>query len=77
MSPVLLIADVFEDLGCDGDPPPGNKLRHPDFIGLPNQRKTSSSDFSVKDRSQHGMEAKGAQSSFYNAERSGSASLKG
>lgn len=69
----LFIADFLEDFGYDA--PPGEW--HRGYIGLPSQRKTSNSDVPVKDRVQHGREAEGAQSSFCNTEKSGSASLKG
>lgn len=79
MCPVPLIADFLEDFGCERDTPPGQNLRewHRGYIGLPSQRKMSNSDVSVKDGPQHGREAEGAQSSFCNTEKPGSASLKG
>lgn len=69
----LFIADFLEDFGYDRDTPSGEW--HRGYIGLPSQRKTSSSD--VKERVQHGREAEEAQSSFCNTEKSGSTFLKG
>lgn len=72
-------AEFMEDFGLERDGPPGQNLRewHRGYIGLPSQRKTSNCDVSVKDRLQHGREAEGAQSSFCDSAKSGSASLKG
>lgn len=74
--PVPHIGDFLEqDFGFERDGPPGQWQRG--YIGLPSQRKTSNCDVSAKDRPQHGREAEGVQSPFYDAEKSGSASLKG
>lgn len=47
------------------------------YIGLPSQRKTPNCDASVKNRPLQGGDAEGAHSSFFDTEKSGSASLKG
>lgn len=67
------------DFGFDRDTPPGQNQRdwQRGYIGLPSQRKTSNCDVSVKDRPLHGREAEGAQSAFYDPDKSGSAPLKG
>lgn len=68
-----------EDLGFDRDTPPGQSLRgwQRGYIGLPSQKKTPNCDVSVKNRPQQGREAEGAHLSFCDAEKPGSASLKG
>lgn len=78
--PVPHIGDFLEeDFGFDRDTPPGQNLRDRQrgYIGLPSQRKTSNCDVSATNRPQLGREAEGAQSSFCDTEKSGSASLKG
>ncbi|XP_074527479.1 TRAF-type zinc finger domain-containing protein 1 isoform X1 [Halichoeres trimaculatus] len=68
-----------ENFGFDRDSLPGQNLREwpRGYIGRPSQRNTSNCDASMRDRPQHGRGAEGAQSSFYDSERSGSTSLKG
>ncbi|XP_071339094.1 TRAF-type zinc finger domain-containing protein 1 [Trachinotus anak] len=68
-----------EDFGFDRHNLPGKNTRdlQRGYIGLPSQRKTSNCDVSVKNRSQQGMEAEGAHSSFCDTDKSSSASLKG
>lgn len=77
--PVSHVADFMEDFGLDRDMPPAQNLRewHRGYIGPPSQRKTSNCDVSVKDKVQHSRDAEGAQSSFCDPAKSGSASLKG
>ncbi|XP_077377539.1 TRAF-type zinc finger domain-containing protein 1 isoform X2 [Festucalex cinctus] len=68
-----------EELGLDGDPPPGQNQREwqRGFIGRPSQRKTSNCEVSAQSRAQHGRESEGALSSFLDSDMPGSDYLKG
>ncbi|XP_077418368.1 TRAF-type zinc finger domain-containing protein 1 [Vanacampus margaritifer] len=68
-----------EDLGLDGDPPPGQNQREwqRGYIGRPSQRKTSNCEVSAQNRAQHGRETEGALSSFLDPDLPGSDYLKG
>ncbi|XP_061527507.1 TRAF-type zinc finger domain-containing protein 1 [Phycodurus eques] len=67
-----------EDLGIDGDLPPGQhqRERQRGYIGRPSQRKTSNCEVSAQNRAQHGREAE-EPLSFLDSDKPGSDYLKG
>lgn len=79
MCPVAPLADFLGDVGGDRNAAPGQNPRRwqQGYVGQASQRKTSNCDVPAKDRFHHGREAEGAQSSFYNTERSVAASVRG
>lgn len=79
MCPVTPLADFLGDFGEDREATPIQNPRRwqQGYVGQASQRKTSNCDVLAKDRFHHDRDAEGAQSSFYNTERSAAASVKG